>query len=449
MVFINETGNTVKLNDIGKVIPFLGKQPQEIDVDSVKRSKVFQSLCLAKKFLIVSTTDERIEKNLLHFQNGKMAPEKPKIEVKIRGHFLTNSGYGKANRNLVYALSMAGVRVNVETSSDSNGSLNQMELQKIARYKRPFSNDTIVIDSMIPSFSPIKKDGKYRILNTTIEAESIPLQFVDSCQSYDEIWVPSDFCKKVLSDHGVSVPIYIIPNAVDSSLYNDAGKPHSFCPKLNKFVFVSVMSWSYRKGYDVLLKAYLKEFSNRDDVSLLIVSGYNESMTDAADKYISNATSFVGHPHVARVGREVPEFEMARLYKACNCFVLPSRGEGFGLPFVEAGMCGLPVIATRCSAQTMFLNDDNSYLLDVDKISPMEDGKTGIHYWDGQMFPELIDDSVIDKLCKLMRNVYSNYDEAQVKGKILQQSLAKYSLESVGKVAAERLENICKTLSLF
>jgi len=441
MQFINSTGNTVKLTDIGKVIPFLGTStPQYISSDDIKKSQIFQLLCVNNKFSIVSINDERIEKNLLRFQNGKVSHLEDKIEVMVRGHFYSNTGYGKANRNLVYALGRAGVRVGIETSSDSNSSLNQIELERIARFRRHLPN-AICIDSVIPCFAE-KQQYKYNILNTTIEAASVPMQFVNSCNTYDEVWVASDFCKKVLESCGVKKPIFVIPNAVDGKLYNTQAKPHIFSQNLKPFVFISVMSWTYRKGYDALIKAYLKEFADNDPVTLLIVSPY-DGLDDACEKYIKKQIAFQKNcPSIARIGRDIPEFEMPRIYKACNCFVLSSRAEGFGLPYVEAGMCGLPIIATRHSGHTMFLNDHNSFLIDVDRISRLEQGKTGVHYWDGELFPELIDDSVIEQLGKTMRTVLNRTDITQIRSNQLQQDLMAYSLEAVGKKALERLKQI-------
>ena len=44
--------------------------------------------------------------------------------------------------------------------------------------------------------------------------------------------------------------------------------------------------------------------------------------------------------------------DLPKLYKAADAFVLPSRGEGWGRPHVEAMAMGLPVIATNWSGST-------------------------------------------------------------------------------------------------
>jgi SAM-dependent methyltransferase len=43
--------------------------------------------------------------------------------------------------------------------------------------------------------------------------------------------------------------------------------------------------------------------------------------------------------------------QLAQFYNSFDVFLLPSKGEGFGIPIVEAQSCGVPVITTNCTAQ--------------------------------------------------------------------------------------------------
>src|SRR5262249_39232076 len=56
--------------------------------------------------------------------------------------------------------------------------------------------------------------------------------------------------------------------------------------------------------------------------------------------------------------------DLLALYRACDAFVLPSRGEGWGRPYMEAMALGKPTIGTHWSGNLAFMNAQNSFLLD-------------------------------------------------------------------------------------
>jgi glycosyltransferase involved in cell wall biosynthesis len=60
---------------------------------------------------------------------------------------------------------------------------------------------------------------------------------------------------------------------------------------------------------------------------------------------------------------QIPHYQMASLYRRANCVLLPSRGEGWNMPAVEAMACGTPVIGTAWGAQLDYMTPNNSLLL--------------------------------------------------------------------------------------
>lgn len=60
----------------------------------------------------------------------------------------------------------------------------------------------------------------------------------------------------------------------------------------------------------------------------------------------------VGFPHQGRLALGIPDRDMAKIYQASDVKLLASRGEGFGIPVLEAQACGCPVVTHDCSAMS-------------------------------------------------------------------------------------------------
>jgi len=466
MKFINNSDNTVYLADIDKYVSPNDRKPQEITLDETKKSSLFRAYLRLKKFIITECGDSLFERNLLRLQNDlvlkagsdthheeKTFPDPSgDLEIMFRGTFFDAGGYSKTNRNLVMGLARNKVKIGIYPDSTSHNNLNELEMRKMSSLTRQYSKNAIYIQSVIPSFAIPSKDYKYNILYTTLESSSMPQQFVDSINAFDEIWTTSEFCKNVILNHCPSKKVIVIPNSIDVSLYNDKWEPSIFNPTLKGFTFVSVFTWNYRKGYDALLRAYLEEFDANDPVSLLLitrpmtssVSDYNmiqKEIIEFQNKYGGEKAA-----HIARCSNVIAEYRMPRIYKACKAFVSFSRGEGFGLPYIEASMSGIPVIATNYSGQTMFLNYSNSVLVDVDSLKK-SDGKTNIHYWDGQYFPDLTSEAFNSDARKALRYVYENYTEVSAKNLRLRKHISEnYKIDVVAGLALRRLNDIWRKL---
>merc|ERR1711972_1291395 len=71
---------------------------------------------------------------------------------------------------------------------------------------------------------------------------------------------------------------------------------------------------------------------------------------------------------------DLPLKTLPRLYRAADAFVIPTRGEGWGRPHVEAMSMALPVIATNWSGSTEFLSETCSLPLRIDGLVEVEQG---------------------------------------------------------------------------
>lgn len=454
MYIINKTGHTINIDNDNHIIPYLQNQEQQyINLDLVKKNIGLKRMILQGKIIINKHQNSIYQINLKK-QQGTMKINKNQIQnniiqsnniqIKLKGVF-DLGGFGNVNINLAKGLSNLGIKVQIDPISGLNN-LSQKNLIQLGKLRNSVSKNAIVIDSVIPVFGQQSYGKNYKILNTTIQSSTIPKQFIDMCNNYNQIWVNSDFAKQILLKYNIKKQIFVFPNTF-SEIYNENIQPYNFNPKLNNFVFLTVGGYGYRKGFDALFKAYIQQFNKTDPVSLLVVSKaqgkaqrsqiIKTDIQNYIKKYNPNNA-----PHIARYSQNIPEDIMPKIYKACNGFVLTSRGQSFGNPYVQAAKVGLPIIATNYSGHTMFLKQDNSTLVDIDKLQILQQGTSNIHYWDNQLFPSLKTQDFNLRLRKSMRYVYQNYQECKIKNKKLQKIIDQYSIQKVCKNIKLRLQFI-------
>jgi len=202
------------------------------------------------------------------------------------------------------------------------------------------------------------------------EFGSLPRQWAEVFSSkVDEMWVPSNYVRQIYLDAGIAPErVFVVPNGIDPQAFNASVKPYKLKTK-KKFKFLFVGGTIYRKGIDVLVNAYLAVFKNSDDVCLVIKDFGGDSFYkgQTIKEKIQKIKAEKNSPEIEYIDKTLSEKEIAGLYTACDALVHPYRGEGFGLPILEAMASGLPVIVTNGGACLDFCNDENSLLIDAEK----------------------------------------------------------------------------------
>ncbi|KAF5837489.1 hypothetical protein DUNSADRAFT_4293 [Dunaliella salina] len=134
-----------------------------------------------------------------------------------------------------------------------------------------------------------------------------------------------------------------------------AAKPPEPKP-LNPFRFLSIFKWEDRKGWDILFRAYLKEFEPTEAVELHLVTHAFGAQVDNFPSFVRSAAMGVlslkalpdaQMPRVYLHTQHIPDAKFPSIYSSANCLVVPTHGEGWGRPQMEAMACGLPVITTK------------------------------------------------------------------------------------------------------
>ena len=215
-------------------------------------------------------------------------------------------------------------------------------------------------------------NGAKWIINQPFEFSSIPIKMAEIFSQADEVWTPSNFCRQAFVNSGVDPnKVQIIPNGINPEIFSPEGVVYNL-PTKKRFKFLFVGGATYRKGFDILLMAFIKAFKKNDNVCLVVKSVgaetyyKNQSMSKIIDKIQEDPDN----PEIIHItGDNYSEEEMASLYRACDVFLSPYRGEGFTLPTLEAMACGLPVIITRGGPTDDFTTDEVDWYINSTRKS--------------------------------------------------------------------------------
>jgi glycosyltransferase involved in cell wall biosynthesis len=320
------------------------------------------------------------------------------------------SGYSHATRNISTALSNSRLQVSFGYKRNFFKGLKKFE-----------GNPKIDLYLQTPPFSK-HKSKNYKIGYFYWEADTLPkLWAKDIRTSVDELWVPCNLTKRACLKAGFKGPIEVLYTPCDMDMtYSKVSIPSpisdSFVLDDNTFKFYSVFQWNERKGYRTLLKAYYNEFDANENVVLVLkvnpvnYSGHGLSKIKNDILKIKKTINKKNLPRIYLITKSLKEEELFGLHKACDAFVLPHHGEGWGMPIHDAMLCDSYVITTKFGGITELLDDSSSFIINHD-IRPAKVLDWSPWYGAYQSWAR----PNCSHLMMLMRKVYANEGEFKTK----------------------------------
>lgn len=355
------------------------------------------------------------------------------------------SGYGEATRHDIGALHSINIpliteipRFCVELSDYGKwGKVAADAVNNTGEYKAKILHLTPNM------FQAKREEGKFNIGRVFWETSKLPPDFIRGCEAVDEIWTGSKFNEDAIRNSGVTKPIRIMPQAIEAV---DKGSIEPFdIPHKNTFQFYSIFEWTTRKNPRALLEAFWREFEDTEKVSLNIKT-FLDDFTPQKRKHILTEIQTIKDR--LKLKRYAPVYifdgllnrsQMYRFHQTFDCFVSTHRGEGWGLPQMEALIMGKPVISTNLGGVHEWLVDKADAFLLPYTLIPVSNSRSAEWYTPDQQWADVN----VDEVRKAMRYVFENQEKAKDIGNNGRQVVeGLFNLEHVGQLMRTRLTEL-------
>jgi len=348
------------------------------------------------------------------------------------GPYRQQDGWGQSARNLISSLLTTSHDLTLRPVYLANTSLVNDEV--FDKLEGKSGNYDVIIQNCLPEQFSYKYGAK-NIGFFCVETNNLEnTPWISHCNLMDEIWVHSYCEKRTLEYSGVKTPIKIIGGSINIQKFQNAP------PKMYKedFVFYFIGNGE-RKNLKALITAFHLEFRRNEPVELVIKTSGNEQ---EVIQYIQGIKQELGlYPNFEQYKQEqiitkhLTEEELVQLHVNGDCFVMPSRGEAWCIPALDAmGFGNIPIVTENTGMEDFVKNNVNGYTIPGHEIPvlcaqrPLPYIYTGNETW---MDPD------IESLICAMRGAYQakknnsvHYLKMVQEGK---KTVNYYSFENTGK----------------
>ena len=365
---------------------------------------------------------------------------------------MDTSGHADELRGFLRALELHGHEPAVRELrwTDSSAGVSAAENEQIERQKRRKPGSPLAaVHEYLPNPSQLRVPGAVNVQRVMFETDRVPEHWISPMMDRDQLWVPSEFNVETFARGGIPrEKLKVLGGTLDFDAFQPGVDPWKLGAPHGAFTFLTNFDFSERKGWKQLLRAWAKAFDRSDDVCLVLKTG---SFYTGDGDVMSRIESFLRQEFgVGATDRlapirfltdRLPAAAMPRLYAAADAYVLPSRGEGWGRPYMEALAMGLPTIASRFSGNLEFMDDETSWLVDGELVPVPEDADLWNSFYKGHKWF----DADADELAAAMREIASDPEAARAKAaparaELIRRFSYKATAERVAELSADAWE---------
>lgn len=388
-----------------------------------------------------------------NFANGKK-------KVLLRAPVLTQSGYGVHARQIArWLLSKENIDLHVQplqwgvtpwllNSASQNGLVGHIMERSVDPKRGEY-------DVSIQLQLPNEWDAQLAKVNigvtAGVETDKCNPTWINHCNSMTHIIVPSKHVVETFKNTGgLTKPIDVIPEAYPDELASATltkVDDMSFSTPFN-FLIVGQLTGNNpendRKNIFYAIKWFCETFKDVPDVGLVIKTntGRNTSLDrNSVKQILSKLLSEVRpwqFPKLHLLHGDLTDAEMASLYRhrQIKALLAPTRGEGYGLPILEAAACGLPVITTGWSGHMDFMGKGKFIKLDHVLVDVHDSRVDGSIFVKGARWAQPSENDFKQRLLKFYKgsDVPRQWAE-ELKSRILKE----YSQVAIQKIYDEKM----------
>ena len=322
-------------------------------------------------------------------------------EVTVSGAVLEDTGWAITTRGLATGLAENGAIVKIkEDGGKVPGYKTTKEIHEMM--VAPESHMIEIINHM-PEITAKKlqeSKAKYKVAFFPFELPKLHKDVVGSINRFADVFMtPSKFCRDLAIKAGVRNAVYVpIHSDVDLN-----AEPYTLRTDRTYKILCLGNLGDIRKNAKTLVRAYLKTFTSKDDVCLVLKSIPGHKDSDPSE-FVEELKKMFDDPAEILIIHEA--INPSSIYKSVDCLVQPTRTEGFCAPVYEAMNFGLHIIATGYGGHMDYITEyKNSQILPF-KLEPATKSPV---YKAGDVWAE----PDFKSLCFAMRKAY---DERISKG---------------------------------